>query len=131
MGWKKSLNKIKRLANRAARITAGVFTAGGTEALGLGKKLESGLEDVESVAGFETKKEEKAKKEAAAQARAAENAAQTEAANRYKASILGQRAQRLEDALSSQTDYTGDEEKDPRELITRPEVSKKKKLIGF
>nr|DAT31368.1 MAG TPA: hypothetical protein [Caudoviricetes sp.] len=131
MGWKKKLNKIKRLANRAVRITAGAFTAGGTEALGLGKKIESGLEDVQSVAGLETRKEEKAKKQAAAQAAAAEQQAQKDAADRYKASILGQRAQRLEDALSSQTDFTGDEEKDPRELITRPEVSKKKKLIGF
>ena len=71
-----------------------------------------------------------ARKEAAQEA-AQEAVAQKKAADNYKARILGQRASRIEDALSSQTDYTGDEDVDPRHLVERVDVSKKKKLIGF
>lgn len=71
-----------------------------------------------------------ARKEAAQEA-AQEAVEQKEAADMYKARILGQRASRIEDALSSQTDYTGDEDVDPRHLVDRVDVSKKKKLIGF
>ena len=123
MGWGK---RFKKFVGKAVnKVTGGNAMLNTVVGLGLapvtsGASLNATNHATRMQVAQETRK-------AAAQ----EAAAQKDAADRYKASILGQRTQRLEDALSSQTDYTGDEEQDPRELITRPEVSKKKKLIGF
>lgn len=123
MGWGK---KFKKFVGKAVnKVTGGNAMLNKVVGLGLapvtgGASLNTANQATRMQVAHETRKE-------AAQ----EAAAQKDASDRYKASILGQRSQRLEDALSSQTDYTGDEEQDPRDLITRPEVSKKKKLIGF
>ena len=74
MGWGKALKKIARTANKAVRGTAALFTAGASEYTGLGKKLEEGMEGVESFAGYKSKEEERAEKLAKQQA-AEENAA--------------------------------------------------------
>ena len=135
MGWGKFVKKLGKFNKNILRVAAAAVTAGGSEIGGrnslaskVGKEYDRALNTAASLDPVEQKKVKQAER---AQAAAAEQQAQKEAADRYKASILGQRSQRLEDALSSQTDFTGDEEQDPRELITRPEVSKKKKLIGF
>lgn len=123
MGWGK---RFKKFVGKAVnKVTGGNAMLNKVVGLGLapvtdGASLNATNHATRMQVAQETRK-------AAAQ----EAAAQKDASDRYKASILGQRSQRLEDALSSQTDYTGDEEQDPRDLITRPEVSKKKKLIGF
>lgn len=127
MGWGK---RFKKFVGKAVnKVTGGNAMLNKVVGLGLapvtgGASLNTTNQATRMQVAHETRKE-------AAQAAAQEAAAQKDASDRYKASILGQRSQRLEDALSSQTDYTGDEEQDPRELTTRPEVSKKKKLIGF
>ena len=132
MGWGKITKKLGKGIIRAglAAVTGGTSEIGGSHGLGAKVSNEYGrvVDKITSLDPVEQKKEKQAKQAAALEA---EQKAQAEAANRYKASILGQRAQRLEDALSSQTDFTGDEEEDPRELVTRPDVSKKKRLIGF
>lgn len=123
MGWGK---KFKKFVGKAVnKVTGGNAMLNKVIGLGLapvtgGASLNTTNQATRMQVAHETKK-----------AVAQEAAAQKDASDRYKASILGQRSQRLEDALSSQTDFTGDEEQDPRDLITRPEVSKKKKLIGF
>lgn len=127
MSWAK---KFKKFVGKAVnKVTGGNAMLNKVVGIGLapvtnGASLNVTNQATRMQVAHETRKE-------AARAAAQEAAAQKDASDRYKASILGQRAQRLEDALSSQTDYTGDEEQDPRDLITRPEVSKKKKLIGF
>lgn len=135
MSWGKTWKKIKNVANKVARVGLATATFGTSEIGGhksLGAQAEKTLSKVDdAVASLDPVEKKKAKQEKAAAAAEAERNAQEEAAAKYKASILGQRASRIEDALGSQTDFTGDEELDPRQLITRPDVSKKKKLIGF
>ena len=127
MGWGKKFKKA--VGKTINKVTGGNTIA--NKVLGYALAFPTGgasLNTTSQATKMQVAHEERKEAQAAA---AAEEAAQTEAANRYKASILGQRQQRIEDALSSQTDYTGDEEADPRDLITRPDVSKKKRLIGF
>lgn len=121
--FKKTFGKVVN------KVTGGNKLA--NKILGLGLAPVTGGASL-SVTNHATKMQEahEARKEAAQEA-AQEAVAQKEAADRYKARILGQRASRIEDALSSQTDYTGDEDVDPRHLVERVDVSKKKKLIGF
>lgn len=121
--FKKTFGKVVN------KVTGGNKLA--NKILGLGLAPVTGGASL-SVTNHATKMQEahEARKEAAQEA-AQEAVAQKEAADRYKARILGQRASRIEDALSSQTDYTGDEDVDPRHLVDRVDVSKKKKLIGF
>lgn len=143
MGWGKKFKKLTKkitsgvIRGGLAAVTGGMSELGGSHSLGktasnIANKgtdiIGSGLEEL---TGEAAKERQKAKAAAAAQAQAEQEAADKAAADRYKASILGQRQQRLEDALSSQTDFTGDEEEDPRKLVDRTDVSKRKKLIGF
>lgn len=143
MGFGRAFKKITKkitsgvIRGGLAAVTGGMSELGGSHSLGktvsnISNKgtdlVGSGLEEL---TGEAAKERQKAKTAAAAQAQAEQAAADKAAADRYKASILGQRQQRLEDALSSQTDFTGDEEEDPRKLVDRTDISKRKKLIGF
>ena len=121
--FKKTFGKVVN------KVTGGNATL--NKVIGLGLAPVTGGASL-SVTNQATRMQEahEARKEAAQEA-AQEAVAQKEAADNYKARILGQRASRIEDALSSQTDYTGDEDVDPRLLVDRVDVSKKKKLIGF
>lgn len=127
MSWTK---KFKKFVGKAVnKVTGGNKLANKVIGLGLapvtgGASLNATNQATRMQVAHEARKE-------AAQEAAQEAVAQKEASDKYKASILGQRASRIEDALSSQTDYTGDEDVDPRHLIDRVDVSKKKKLIGF
>lgn len=127
MGFGKSFKKF--VGKAVNKVTGGNRLA--NKVIGLGLAPVTGGASL-NVTNHATKMQEahEARKEAAQEA-AQEAVAQKEASDRYKASILGQRARRIEDALGSQTDYTGDEDVDPRHLVDRVEVSKKKKLIGF
>ena len=127
MGFGKSFKKF--VGKAVNKVTGGNKLA--NKVLGLGLAPVTGGASL-SVTNKATRMQEahEARKEAAQEA-AQEAVAQKEASDRYKASILGQRANRIEDALGSQTDYTGDEDIEPRHLVERVDVSKKKKLIGF
>lgn len=129
MGWGIGKAFKKTFGKVVNKVTGGNKLA--NKIIGLGLAPVTGGASL-SVTNHATKMQEahEARKEAAQEA-AQEAVAQKEAADRYKARILGQRASRIEDALSSQTDYTGDEDVDPRHLVERVDVSKKKKLIGF
>ena len=127
MGFGKSFKKF--VGKAVNKVTGGNKLA--NKIIGLGLAPVTGGASL-SVTNHATRMQEahEARKEAAQEA-AQEAVAQKEASDRYKASILGQRKSRIEDALGSQTDYTGDEDVDPRHLVDRVDVSKKKKLIGF
>ena len=134
MGWGKALKKIARTANKAVRGTAALFTAGASEYTGLGKKLEEGMEGVESFAGYKSKEEERAEKLAKQQA-AEENAA-NKANKEFIASVNRQREASL--LGKTKTDYTGDlsdnyedAEETTNKLLSRPLVTKRRKLLGM
>lgn len=73
------------------------------------------------------------KKEAgirAAEAAAEEQVRQKEYSD-FERKILGQRSQRIENAAQSKTDFTSEEDVDPRAEKVDRLLAKKRKLIGF
>lgn len=67
--------------------------------------------------------------------RAAEEAAEEQARQKsyadFEKKILGQRSQRIENAAQSRTDFTSEEDVDPRYARVERLLAKKRKLIGF
>lgn len=67
--------------------------------------------------------------------RAAEEAAEKQALQKeyadFEKKILGQRSQRIENAAQSRTDFTSEEDVDPRYEKVERLLAKKRKLIGF
>lgn len=67
--------------------------------------------------------------------RAAEEAAEKQALKKeyddFERKILGQRAARIENAAQSRTDFTSEEDVDPRTAKVDRLLAKKRKLIGF
>lgn len=67
--------------------------------------------------------------------RAAEEAAEQQARQKeyadFEKKILGQRSQRIENAAQSRTDFTSEEDVDPRYARVERLLAKKRKLIGF
>lgn len=67
--------------------------------------------------------------------RAAEEAAEKQTLQKeyadFEKKILGQRSQRIENAAQSRTDFTSEEDVDPRSARVDRLLAKKRKLIGF
>lgn len=67
--------------------------------------------------------------------RAAEEAAEKQTLQKeyadFEKKILGQRSQRIENAAQSRTDFTSEEDVDPRVAKVDRLLAKKRKLIGF
>ena len=67
--------------------------------------------------------------------RAAEEAAEKQKLQKeyadFEKKILGQRSQRIENAAQSRTDFTSEEDVDPRFARVDRLLAKKRKLIGF
>ena len=67
--------------------------------------------------------------------RAAEEAAEKQTLQKeyaeFEKKILGQRSQRIENAAQSRTDFTSEEDIDPRTAKVDRLLAKKRKLIGF
>lgn len=113
MGWGKAWKKIKKVANRVARIglagvTAGMSEIGGSHSIG--SQAEKTLGKIDSaVAGLdpvERKKAERAQEIAiAAQETAAKNAADAD----YYNQIMKSRRQQIADNAGSQTNFTTEE----------------------
>ena len=62
---------------------------------------------------------------------AAENQIRQKEYSDFERKIIGQRSQRLENALQSKTDFTSEEDVDPRDSRVEKLLAKKRKLIGF
>lgn len=113
MGWGKAWKKIKKVANRVARIGLAGVTAGTSEIGGshsIGSQAEKALGKIDSaVAGLdpvERKKAERAQEIAiAAQETAAKNAADAD----YYNQIMKSRRQQIADNAGSQTNFTTEE----------------------
>lgn len=141
MGLGKSLKKgFGKVVNA---VTGGNEFLNTVVGLGVGTSL--GLDPVTSTyagsniatAANSEELNKKAKKEAReeAEARAAEEFAEYQRKNReatdYEKKILGQRLARIENAAQSRTDFTSEEDVDPRAVKADRLLAKKRKLIGF
>lgn len=130
MGW---LKRAKKAIGKAVnKIT------GGNDALNkvVGIALAPVTGGASMVASKEASKQlvkQAEKKEAGI--RAAEEAAEKQTLQKeyadFEKKILGQRSQRIENAAQSRTDFTSEEDLDPRTAKVDRLLAKKRKLIGF
>lgn len=130
MGW---LKRAKKAIGKAVnKIT------GGNDALNkvVGIALAPVTGGASMVASKEASKQlvkQAEKKEAGI--RAAEEAAEKQTLQKeyadFEKKILGQRSQRIENASQSRTDFTSEEDVDPRVAKVDRLLAKKRKLIGF
>ena len=130
MGWGK---KIKKAAGKVVNaVTGGNDMLNKVVGVALAP-VTGGGSMVASKSASNQLVQQAEKKEAgirAAEAAAEEQVRQKEYSD-FERKILGQRSQRIENAAQSKTDFTSEEDIDPRAEKVDRLLAKKRKLIGF
>lgn len=130
MGWGKSLKKA--VGKAVNTVTGGNDVLNKVVGVALAPVTSGGSMIASKSASNQLVKQAE-KKEAgirAAEAAAEEQVRQKEYSD-FERKILGQRSQRIENAAQSKTDFTSEEDFDPRAEKVDRLLAKKRKLIGF